>query len=185
MPIIAALVSSGFIQPALAVDRIWFGGAGDWGVDTNWSPTGVPGISDKAIINSGNSTLSFNTGITGLDLSSGAVSGTGNLTLSGLSNWTGGSITGGRTVNAGDTTWSGNTGANNNDLFLSDGTFNNTGTFTDTNAFNDRMVSVGTFNNSGTYNKQTDILTTIGGVLPSITPARSTSRREYSMWQTL
>ena len=94
LPIIAALAASGFIQPALAVDRTWFGSTGDWGVDTNWSPIGVPGISDKAIINSGNSTLSFNTGITGLDLSSGTLRGTGNLTLSGLSTWTGGAIAG-------------------------------------------------------------------------------------------
>ncbi len=93
LPIIAALAASGFIQPALAVDRTWFGSAGEWGVDTNWSPIGVPGISDKAIINSGNSTLLFNAGISGLDLSGGILGGTGNLTLSGLSTWTGGSIT--------------------------------------------------------------------------------------------
>ena len=40
LPIIAALAASGFIQPALAVDRTWFGSTGDWGVDTNWSPIG-------------------------------------------------------------------------------------------------------------------------------------------------
>ncbi|HEU4855618.1 MAG TPA: hypothetical protein VFS89_10130, partial [Nitrosospira sp.] len=154
LPIAAAMAASGFIQPALAVDRTWFGGAGDWGVDTNWSPTGVPGISDKAIINSGNSTLSFNTGITGLDLSSGTLSGTGNLTLSGLSSWTGGSISGAasttfndtldiignngkgisgtRVINLNDTTtWGGNTGNSGNTLFFSNGTINNAGTFND------------------------------------------------------
>src|SRR5687768_9069772 len=82
LPIAAAMAASGFIQPALAVDRTWFGGTGDFGVDTNWLPAGVPGSGDKVIINSGNSTLSFNAGITGLDLSGGTLSGTGNLTLS-------------------------------------------------------------------------------------------------------
>jgi hypothetical protein len=157
---------------------------GDWGVNTNWSPASVPGASDKAIINGGNSTLSFNTSITALDLSGGTLGGTGNLTLSDLSTWTGGTITGaaittfsstldisgsgskitsgGRTVNAHDTTWGGNTGAFNNDLFINGGTFNNTGTFTDTNAFSDQMTATGTFNNSGTYNKQNNTITNIG-----------------------
>ncbi len=31
LPIAAALAASGFIQPALAVDRTWFGGNGDLG----------------------------------------------------------------------------------------------------------------------------------------------------------
>jgi hypothetical protein len=146
LPIAAAMAASGVIQPAFAVDRTWFGGTGEFGVDTNWSPTGVPGSGDKAIIDSGNSTLSSNTSITSLDLSGGALGGTGNLTLSGLSTWTGGSITGaavttfnstlevsgngtkviadGRTVNSGDTTWSGNTASGANDLFFSNGTFN-------------------------------------------------------------
>jgi len=53
--------------------------------------------------------------------------------------------------------------ANLNTLFFfSDSTFNNTGTFTDTNAFSDRMVGNGIFNNSGTYNKQNNALTNMG-----------------------
>ena len=184
LPIIVAMAASGIIQPAFAVDHTWFGGTGDWGVNTNWSPVSVPGASDKAIINGGNSTLSFNTGITGLDLSGGVLGGTGNLTLSGLSTWTGGAISGaatttfnstlamsgdlgkelsgGRIVNAGNTTWSGNTGANKNEIFFGNGTFNNTGTFTDTNAFDDRMRNAGTFNNNGTYDKQNNTVTNIG-----------------------
>ena len=184
LPIIAAMAASGIIQPAFAIDHTWFGGTGDWGVNTNWSPASVPGASDKAIINGGNSTLSFNTSITALDLSGGTLGGTGNLTLSGSSAWTGGAISGaatttfsstlamsgdagrtisgGRIVDAGNTTWSGNTFANANDIFFNGGTFNNTGTFTDTNAFSDQMTGSGTFNNSGTYNKQNNTLTTVG-----------------------
>src|SRR6185312_4824823 len=67
LPIVAAMVGCGIVQPAFAVDHTWFGGTGDWGLNTNWSPASVPGASDKAIINNGNATLSFNTGISGLD----------------------------------------------------------------------------------------------------------------------
>ena len=183
LPIIAALAASGFIQPALAVDRTWFGGSGDWAITTNWTPNGVPGSGDKAIISKGSSTLSFNRAIAGLDLFGGSLGGTGNLTVSGLSTWTRGTITGaatttfnstlnmsgdltkvisgGRIVNADNTAWSGNTGANKNEISFGQGTFNNNGTFTDTNAFGDRMHSSGTFNNNGTYNKQNNTLTNI------------------------
>ena len=184
LPIVAAMAACGVIQPAFAVDRTWFGGTGDWGITTNWTPNGVPGSGDKAIINNGSSTLSFNTAITSLDLFGGSLGGTGNLTVSGLSTWTNGTITGaaittfnstlnmsgdlgravsgGRIVNADDTAWSGNTGANKNEIFFGNGTFNNTGTFTDTNAFDDRMRNAGTFNNNGTFNKQNNTLTNVG-----------------------
>ncbi|SFU50262.1 beta strand repeat-containing protein [Nitrosospira multiformis] len=186
LPIAAAMAASGVIQPAFAVDRTWFGGTGEFGVDTNWSPTGVPGSGDKAVINSGNSTLSINTAITSLDLLGGVLGGTGNLTLSGLSTWTGGSIRGaattqfdgglsitggarkdiedGRIINVGNTTWSGNTSANNNSILFNGGTINNTGTWNDANSFDSFMNhfnGTNTFNNSGTYNKQSGTLTTI------------------------
>src|SRR5688500_4253327 len=88
------MVASGIIQPAFAVDRTWFGGTGDFGVDTSWSPTGVPGVGDKAIINSGNSTLSFDAGIVGLDFFGGGLRGAGDLTVSGLTTFTGGQVGG-------------------------------------------------------------------------------------------
>ncbi len=94
LPIAAALAASGIIQPAFAVDRTWFGGTGDWGVDTHWSPTGVPGGGDRAIFNSGNSTLSFNTGIASLDFFGGFFHGAGDLAVSGLTTFTGGQIGG-------------------------------------------------------------------------------------------
>jgi hypothetical protein len=86
------------------------------------------------------------------------------LTISG----TGGkSLTGGRTVNAGNTTWSGNTG-NNNVVAIANGSiFNNTGTFTDSNAFDSTMSSGGgggTFNNNGIFNKESATTTAIGVV---------------------
>jgi hypothetical protein len=41
LPIIAGIAAAGVVQPALAVDRTWFGDTGDWGVASNWSPAGV------------------------------------------------------------------------------------------------------------------------------------------------
>src|SRR5687768_4076030 len=112
LPIAAALAASGFIQPALAVDRTWFGGNGDWELNTNWSPTGVPGSGDRAIINSGNSTLSFNAGVAGLNFLGGSLQGDGDLVVSGRATFTGGQIggyggnvvTNGELELAGDTT---------------------------------------------------------------------------------
>ena len=34
LPIVAAMAASGIIQPAFAVDHTWFGGTGDWGLNT-------------------------------------------------------------------------------------------------------------------------------------------------------
>src|SRR5262249_17818038 len=40
----AAAGPSGFAQST------WVGGTGDWNVDANWSPTGVPGVGAQAFI---------------------------------------------------------------------------------------------------------------------------------------
>ena len=67
-------------------------------------------------------------------------------------------------MNAGNTTWTGNTGNDNNAVSLGgSGTFNNTGSFTDANAF-DSSLSAGTFNNIGTFNKQSNTTTSVGTV---------------------
>ena len=75
-------------------------------------------------------------------------------------------LSGGRDINAGNTTWSGNTGANNNDIAISHASaFNNTGTFTDANAFDSAINAGGgggIFNNNGTFNKQSNTTTSIG-----------------------
>jgi len=39
---------------------------GNWGVVTKWTPNGGAGSGDRAIFNSGSSTLSFNIGVAGL-----------------------------------------------------------------------------------------------------------------------
>src|SRR5688572_4465635 len=46
LPLAAALLAAA--APAAAADRTWFGGNGDWALDTNWTPSGVPGSADRA-----------------------------------------------------------------------------------------------------------------------------------------
>jgi hypothetical protein len=122
----------------------------------------------------------------GLNLSAGAIGGTGNIGIAGTWNWTGGLMTGagttfangpvnitgtatkqiagGRIVNLGGaTSWGGNTGNNNTISIASTSAINNTGTFSDANAF-DSSISGGAFNNSGTFNKQQNTTTSIGTV---------------------
>ncbi|SFN29806.1 PEP-CTERM protein-sorting domain-containing protein [Nitrosospira briensis] len=161
LPIAAALAASGFIQPAFAVDRTWFGGNGDWELNTNWSPSGVPGNGDKGIINSGNSTLSFNSGIAGLDFFGGSLRGAGDLAVSGLTTFTGGQIggDGGDVIANGGLTISGaaekTLGYFNGPV--SSGIVNN-GTATWTGAGNLDNQNSGRFTNSanGNLNIQTD-----------------------------
>ena len=94
-PIIAAMGAIGFASSALAVDRTWFGGTGDWNTITNWAPNGVPGSSDRAIISGGNAALTFDTGVAGFNVLGGRLFGAGNLAVSGLTTFTGGQIGGG------------------------------------------------------------------------------------------
>ena len=55
-PIVGALLAGGLASSAHAIDTIWFGGSGDWGVGTNWSQ-GIPGAGDVAVISAGTATL--------------------------------------------------------------------------------------------------------------------------------
>src|SRR5688500_5167576 len=86
---IAVMAAASFVQSALAVDRTWIG-TGHWSVESNWFRAGLPGSSDKAIINDGDVTLSFNTSVAGLELTGGAIRGAGNLNVIGPGIWKGG-----------------------------------------------------------------------------------------------
>jgi autotransporter-associated beta strand protein len=93
-PIIVAMSAIGFASSALAVDRTWFGGTGDWNTAANWAPNGVPGSSDRAIIGGGSAALTFDTGVAGFNVLGGRLSGAGDLAVSGLTTFTGGQIGG-------------------------------------------------------------------------------------------
>jgi hypothetical protein len=182
-------LACGLASPALAVDMTWFGGNGDWALAANWTPAGVPGSADRAVLNLGTATLSTASTLGALSLGGGAVAGTGELAVTGASLWTSGTlagaasisfasdlaitganlkvIVGGRTVNLdGATTWSGNTADNNNALrFWNGATVNNRGVFNDANAFASFIEhNVGgphAFNNIGVYNKLAATITTV------------------------
>ena len=79
--------------------RTWTGSSGDWFTAANWAPAGVPSALDTAVINSGTATANAAVSIAGLNLSSGTLSGTGDVTINTALNWTGGSMSGaGRTI---------------------------------------------------------------------------------------
>ena len=198
-----------------AANVTWVGGgAGSfWDLAANWSTAALPGAADDALLGAFNTTLrsgafalqSFNgtgtlsvTGgslsntaqstLGGLNLSAGAIGGTGNLAITGQTTWTGGSMSGtgtttandmaitgattkvlvgGRTLNLnGTTTWNGNTANNNNAIrFWNGATINNNGVFNDANAFasfiEHNSGGPHAFNNLGTYNKLNNTLTTV------------------------
>jgi hypothetical protein len=165
---VAGIVASGVVQPVLAADSIWYGGAGDWGVALNWSPARVPGSGDKAIIRDGNIVLSMDSRVSGLEFNAGEIGGKGNLYVSGAGLWGGGTFSGagathfagplsisgwltksidsGRVINVTDTTWGGNRGPNFNAIQLglggsAGGLIRSSGTWSDANAFDSYMMA--------------------------------------------
>jgi hypothetical protein len=166
--VMTGMVAAGVVQPVLADDRTWFGGAGDWNVASNWSPTGVPGSGDKAIIRDGNIMLSEDSGVAGLEFYAGEVGGKGNLSVSGATSWRGGDFSGtgttdfagplsisgwftksidsGRVINVTDTTWGGNFRPNFNGIQIGFGgsagsIIRSSGTWSDTNAFDSYIMA--------------------------------------------
>jgi hypothetical protein len=79
-----------------AADITWANpSGGDWNTAASWSPSQVPGPADKAILALGvTATVDADATVGSLDLSNGALSGSGNLTVNGTLNWTGGSMNG-------------------------------------------------------------------------------------------
>ena len=81
-----ALCISLAATPSLrATDITWINGAGgDWNTAANWNPSQVPGPADKAILALAVTvTLDSSATVSNLDLSNGALSGSGTVTVSG------------------------------------------------------------------------------------------------------
>ena len=105
-------------SPPSVVTKTWTGGAGDWSDPVKWSPNGVPGATDNVSIETGadvaipsgaqcnwlhsHSPITINGGTLTLNsltqtseiqddltLSSGTLTGSGSLTISGLFTWSG------------------------------------------------------------------------------------------------
>ena len=128
----------------------WFGGEGDWETASNWSPNGIPGQMDTAIIDTGMVTLTKHDSVANLELA-GILQGTSNLTVLSEMTWTSGEMKGkGATIiaegaqlnwwaspddylaqarkvyNYGTAVWD-----SGNVFIISSGTFTNFGTFHD------------------------------------------------------
>jgi len=151
----------------------WNGGSGDWNVATNWTPVGVPGAPDNAIINSGTVTLTTNVTVTGVELSS-TLSGGFDLEITNLMIWSAGVMQGAgvTTIAVGATLRLSGTNQqtlrrqidNNGTIIWEAGQFyladavaiNNNGTFLDQHS-GTKTLSGGffgcVFNNNGTYTK--------------------------------
>ena len=175
--LVVLLLSVFFTNNALAqTTYTWNGGSGDWNVATNWTPVGVPGAPDNAVINSGTVTLTTDVTVAGVELS-GTLSGGFDLVVTNLMIWNGGVMQGaGRTQIATGATLR-LSGTNQQTLYRqidNNGTtvweagqfylgnsiaFNNNGAFLDQHP-SGQTLSGGAngcvFNNNGTYTKSGD-----------------------------
>ncbi len=151
----------------------WNGGSGDWNVASNWTPVGVPGAGDNAVINSGTVTLTTDVTVAGLELSS-ELTGDFNFTVTNLMIWNWGTMAGngvttiavGATLrligtnqqtlyrqidNNGTTIWEAGQFYLGNNI-----AFNNNGTFLDQHSISQTLsggINGCIFNNNGTYTK--------------------------------
>lgn len=73
----------------------WLGGNGNWNTSSKWTPVGVPGIGDTAIVDSGAIILNSNTEIAAFLMHGGELKGNRTLTISDLMQWSGGLMSGG------------------------------------------------------------------------------------------
>jgi hypothetical protein len=89
-----------FASPAHAVDRTFVGLTGNFLDPAQWSPEGVPGEDDLAIINDGTVTLNSAVTVGRLRLAGGTLDGSGTLNVTGVTEWRGGFMGGSGVTNA-------------------------------------------------------------------------------------
>ena len=75
----------------------WIGSTGDWDVSANWTPTGVPGTLDTAIVNGGTITLNADVTVANLEIAAN-LNGDFDLEVTNLMVWNGQSIRGSGTL---------------------------------------------------------------------------------------
>jgi hypothetical protein len=75
--LILLIAAAGIAQ----VKYTWTGGSGSWQTASNWNPSGVPGIADTAVINSGTLTNDQSVTVAGLFQNGGTINGTGNISI--------------------------------------------------------------------------------------------------------
>jgi hypothetical protein len=59
----------------------WIGGSGSWQTAGNWSPNGIPGAADTAVVNNGTITSDLSVTVASIYLNSGSINGAGNFVI--------------------------------------------------------------------------------------------------------
>ncbi len=85
-----AVSTPGFSQS----NYTWNGGVASWSDPAAWTPNGVPGAADTAIVNAGQATLDSDVQVAGFKLTGGTVYGGGKLTVTARMVWSNGYLTG-------------------------------------------------------------------------------------------
>ncbi len=90
------------ITPATGTTYLWNGAVSNsWFTAANWTPAGVPGLSDTVVITNGSPVVGTAASVGGVILNTGAaIYAAGGLTVSKLFNWEGGNVTGQMTIAA-------------------------------------------------------------------------------------
>ncbi|MEM7787418.1 MAG: T9SS type A sorting domain-containing protein [Bacteroidota bacterium] len=72
----------------------WGGGSGDWFSESNWSPSGIPGAGDTALITSGSPEVSRDTTVATVEFGGASLDGDGTLTVTASMEWSDGQMNG-------------------------------------------------------------------------------------------
>ena len=72
----------------------WTGGSGSWQTASNWTPNGIPGAADTAVINNGTVTNDNSVNVAGLFQNGGTINGVGNLIIADKFNFIAGTQSG-------------------------------------------------------------------------------------------
>src|SRR5512143_4118885 len=93
--LVFALSASALAAPqAPAAVYTWNGGTGDWGTAINWTPNGIPGLTDTAVINNGTVNVTSNVTLQNFALNGGILQGSASLTVTQVMTWSGGTQSG-------------------------------------------------------------------------------------------
>ncbi len=81
-----------FFSTVLGAQTTYTSKGGDWFNTATWTPNGIPGVADTAIINTGTTIISDNVTVASLYMSAGVIAGDSNLTVTDSFSLTGGTI---------------------------------------------------------------------------------------------
>ncbi len=95
IPSVVAITAALLLSNCAMAQTVYtWSGTGDWSTPARWTPVGVPGPLDTAIISTGTVTISSPVQVATLSVSGGTLQGAGDLTVTGSATWSGGTISG-------------------------------------------------------------------------------------------